>query len=166
MSRMKLVTALAAASVLVVFVSGCVHRRLTIRSDPPGALARLEDREVGRTPVTVSFNFYGVRTISLEKDGYVRLVRNTKIKAPWYQVFPLDFFAEVLYPGHIFDDHTVEFKLERRRPYSRADTAKLLERGRQMRRRMIREVNADPLSVMVDEDPYWLDPKVPLREIR
>jgi len=162
----KVTTALVAVAFSAAFLLGCVHRRLTIRSDPPGALVRLEDREVGRTPVTVSFDFYGVRTISLEKDGYVRLVRDTEIKAPWYQVFPIDFFAEVLYPGHIFDDHTVEFALERRHPYSGADSAKLLERGKQMRRRMIREVNADPLSVMLEEDPYWLDPKVPLRKIR
>jgi len=162
----RFLSILTAMIILAPLTGGCVYRRLTIRSEPTGALVRLEDREVGRSPVTVAFDHYGLRTITLEHEGYLRLVRNVSVKPPWYEVFPLDFFTEVLWPGSIFVDRTVELKMERRRKYTEGDSMKLLERGKQMRQRMIREISADPLSAMSDEDPYWLDPKVPLREIK
>src|SRR5690606_3614274 len=43
---------------------GCVHRRMTIRSDPPGALVLLEGEEIGYTPVSVDFTYYGTREIT------------------------------------------------------------------------------------------------------
>jgi len=127
-----------------VVLGGCVHRRFTVKSDPPGALCRLEGNEVGRTPVTVSFDHYGVRIVSLEHDGYVRLVKNVPVRPPWYQIFPIDFFFDVLYPGHIFDDHKVELKLDPRRPYTDADAEKLIQRARQMRTESKEKVESDP----------------------
>ena len=144
MSMPKAFVMICSALILFASATGCVHRRLTIRSDPPGALARLEGHEAGRTPVTVSFDHYGRRTIALERDGYVRLVKDVEIKAPWYQTFPLDFFAEVLWPAHIYDEHDVELKMERRLPYSRSDAEKLIERGRQMKAAAKREIESDP----------------------
>ena len=48
--------------------AGCVQRMIKITSDPPGALVRLNDEEVGRTPVTVPFTFYGVYDVRLHRE--------------------------------------------------------------------------------------------------
>ena len=44
--RLAACLALAAA----VFSAGCVERRYTLRTDPPGALAIVNGEEVGQTP--------------------------------------------------------------------------------------------------------------------
>ncbi len=43
-----------------MLAGGCVERTVTITSEPDNALVYLNDEEIGRTPVTVSFTFYGV----------------------------------------------------------------------------------------------------------
>ena len=48
---------------------GCVERLITVRSQPSGALVYLNDEEVGRTPVTVPFTFYGYYDVRLEHEG-------------------------------------------------------------------------------------------------
>src|ERR1700690_4113146 len=62
-----------AAIVLSLGTSGCVQRRMTIRSNPPGALVYVDDYEIGTTPVSASFTYYGTRKIRLVKDGYETL---------------------------------------------------------------------------------------------
>ncbi|HQI29243.1 MAG TPA: PEGA domain-containing protein, partial [Sedimentisphaerales bacterium] len=42
-----------------VLLTGCVERRLTIYTEPPGAIVTLNDQEIGVSPVTVPFNWYG-----------------------------------------------------------------------------------------------------------
>src|SRR5690606_1796746 len=58
------------ALLLTVALTGCVRRRLTVRSDPPGALVLIDDQEIGHTPVATSYVYYGTRKIQLIKDGY------------------------------------------------------------------------------------------------
>lgn len=57
-------TALAACSLL----SGCVERLITVKSNPSGAIVFLNDEEIGRTPATVPFRFYGVYDVRLELE--------------------------------------------------------------------------------------------------
>ena len=45
-------------------LSGCVERRYTIRTDPPGALVIVNGEEIGPTPVSRSFIYYGDRKIT------------------------------------------------------------------------------------------------------
>ncbi|MCP4263659.1 MAG: PEGA domain-containing protein, partial [Planctomycetes bacterium] len=42
-----------------LLLSGCVERKLTINTEPQGALVILNDEEIGTSPVTVSFEWYG-----------------------------------------------------------------------------------------------------------
>ncbi len=49
--------------------AGCVERTITITSDPPYALVWLNDEEIGRTPVTVPFTFYGKYDVRLIHEG-------------------------------------------------------------------------------------------------
>ena len=92
-------------------LSGCVRRRLTVRSNPPGALVFVDGQEIGRTPVATPFTFYGTRNLRLVKDGYETISVNQRFPAPWYQVPPLDFVSENVVPQEIRDERVVNFEL-------------------------------------------------------
>ncbi|NCY03200.1 MAG: PEGA domain-containing protein [Planctomycetia bacterium] len=76
-------------AVLLVAATGCVQRRMTIRSNPPGALVYVDDYQIGTTPVSTDFIYYGTRKIRLVKDGYETLTVRQPFPIPWYEVFPL-----------------------------------------------------------------------------
>ncbi len=90
---------------------GCVQRRLTIRSSPPGALVYIDDYEIGTTPCSTDYIYYGTRKFRLVRDGYETLVLEQRIPPPWYQYFPLDFVSENVWPGEIRDERTLNFQL-------------------------------------------------------
>lgn len=101
-----------AAVVTLALTLGCVRRTLRITSDPPNALVFLNDQEVGRTEVATDFLWYGDYDVVLRLEGYKTLQTHWNVKAPWYQVPPIDFFTEVLWPGHLHDVQTAHFTLE------------------------------------------------------
>src|SRR5438876_11243344 len=78
--------------------TGCVRRRLTVRTTPPGAQVFIDDQEIGTTPCSAAFVYYGTRKITLMKDGYRTETIFQKIRPPWYEISPLDFVAEYVYP--------------------------------------------------------------------
>ena len=97
---------------LVISVStGCVRRRLTVRSNPPGALVYIDGQEIGRTPVATPFTYYGTRNLRLVKDGFETISVNQQFPAPWYQVPPIDFVSENVVPNEIRDERIVDFEL-------------------------------------------------------
>lgn len=105
-----------AATVVIGFVglvsfAGCVQRRMTIRSNPPGALVYVDDYQLGSTPVSTDFVYYGTRKIRLVKDGYETLTVRQPFPLPWYQVFPLDFVTENLWPWEIRDERVVDLAM-------------------------------------------------------
>ena len=119
--------------VVILFVavcSGCVRRRMTIRSNPPGALVFVDEQEIGKTPVSTSFVYYGTRKIRLVRDGYETLTVMHDFSRPWYQYPGIDFFAENLYPREVRDERILEFDLE---PQQLVPRHELVERGDQMR---------------------------------
>lgn len=111
-------------------VVGCVERRVTVNTEPKGALVYLNDKEVGRTPVTVPFEWYGDYDVIIRKEGYETIKTHEKVTKPWYQYFPIDFFAEILWPATIYDEHYMDFDLKR---YEPTDTKELGERALEMR---------------------------------
>ena len=52
----------------MVSLTGCIERTISITSEPSGALVHLNDDEVGRTPLTVPFTFYGVYDVRVEHE--------------------------------------------------------------------------------------------------
>jgi hypothetical protein len=90
---------------------GCVQRFLTVKSDPPGALVTLNGMEVGRTPMTRSFTWYGNYDVELRKPGYETLKTHAAIIAPWWQWVPIDLLAEMM-PFHPTDRQSVSFNLK------------------------------------------------------
>ena len=90
---------------------GCVQRRMTIRSSPPGALVYVDDYQIGTTPVSTDFIYYGTRKIRLVKDGYETLTVRQPFPIPWYEIFPLDFVTENLWPWEIRDERVVDLAM-------------------------------------------------------
>lgn len=91
--------------------SGCVRRRMTIRTNPPGAVAFVDDQRIGVTPVSTPFTYYGTRKIQLFKDGFEPLTVKQRFSVPWYEYPPLDFIAENLWPREIRDERVVNFEM-------------------------------------------------------
>ena len=91
---------------------GCVQRRMTIRSNPPGALVYVDDYQLGATPVSHDFVYYGTRKIRLVKDGYETLTVRQPFPLPWYQYFPLDFVTENIIPWEIRDERVVDLAMQ------------------------------------------------------
>lgn len=100
----------------VVLVSGCVERKLTINTEPQGAVVVLNDEEIGLSPVTVSFNWYGDYNVMISKEGYETLKTHRELKGPYYDSFPFDFFAGPANPKMIEDSYTWDFKLSEKKP--------------------------------------------------
>jgi hypothetical protein len=110
--------------------AGCVQRRLTIRSNPPGALVYVDDRPLGTTPVSTDFVYYGTRKMRLVKSGYETLTVLQPIPAPWYEYPGVDFISENVVPGEIRDERVVEYQLQ---PQMVVPSLQLLERGENLR---------------------------------
>jgi len=92
-------------------LAGCVQRRMTVRSEPPGALVYVDDYQIGTTPVSTDFIYYGTRKIRLVKDGYETLTVRQPFPIPWYEIFPLDFVTENLWPWEIRDERVVDLAM-------------------------------------------------------
>jgi hypothetical protein len=115
---------------LMLLPSGCVRRRLNVRTTPPGALVYVDNQQIGTTPCSVDFTYYGTREIRLVKPGFETLTVNQPIPAPWYQIPPLDFVSENLTPTKIRDNRTVTYNLA---PQLMVPREQLLERADQLR---------------------------------
>jgi len=128
------VVLLASAVLPLAAAGGCVKRTLSINTQPPAALVYLNDQEVGRTPVSVPFTWYGDYDIIIRKEGYQTLQTHKRIHPPWYQVPPFDFMAEVLSPVTYHDRHELEYALE---PRQYPTTQQLLEQASSFRDRTL-----------------------------
>ena len=94
-----------------IAVAGCVKRTIVVESDPPGASVWINERAVGKTPVTYEFITHGRYRFRLEKTGFRPLVKREMIWAPVYEWIPIDFFAENLIPARLEDKHVFQYRL-------------------------------------------------------
>ena len=117
-------------SIVVLGSTGCVNRRLTIRTNPPGALVKLNGKRLGFSPVSTSFTYYGTYEIELVKDGYETETILQKISPPWYQRFPVDFFSDNFAMTEKTDRHEFEWPL---RPKTIVPTDDVLDRADRLR---------------------------------
>ena len=113
--------------VIILTLSGCVSRRMMVMSDPPGALVLLEGKEIGTTPVSVDFTYYGTRELTLIKDGYETLTVQQKVPTPWYQMPVVEFFADNFTPGHITDRHQFRYAMQPQRIVPNAELQRRAE---------------------------------------
>lgn len=92
--------------------SGCVRRRMTVLTNVPGATVYVNEQEAGTTPTSFDFTHYGPRKIQVVKDGYKTTTVTEDVRAPWYQITPIDFFAENFWPSEIRDERVVRIEME------------------------------------------------------
>jgi hypothetical protein len=117
-------------SLLFLSLIGCVHRRLTINSNPAGALVRIDGEDVGYTPTSVDYTWYGTREVQLVKDGYETQTHMIDVSPPWYQRFPLDFISDNFLGTHIRDHRRFDLQMQPRQADNSDD---VVERGRSLR---------------------------------
>lgn len=122
---------LALLLVAAVLSTGCVRRRLMIRSNPAGAMVNVDNQQVGVTPCAVDYTYYGTREVRLSMPGYETLTVNQPLPTPWYELPGIDFISENLIPTRIKDVRTVSYNLERQRM---APAEEIIARGEGLRR--------------------------------
>lgn len=119
--------------IALTIMAGCVERKLTINTKPQGALVVLNDEEIGESPVTTNFNWYGDYCIRISKDGYETLDTHRELKGPWYDYFPFDFFAQIVNPNKIVDSYEWMFELS---PRQQVNIEELIQNAREMQKQL------------------------------
>ena len=107
-----------------LFLTGCVERKLTINTEPQGAVVTLNDKEIGTSPVTVGFQWYGDYNVRITKPGYETLKTHRELKAPMHDKFPLDFLAQCVNPQRIVNSYEWTFPLEEKKPVDKDELIK------------------------------------------
>ena len=118
------------AVLLCLMQTGCMHRRITIHSDPPGALVKVDGRVIGYSPTSFDFTWYGTREVQLLKDDYETQTQQIRISPPWYQRFPLDFFSDNFAGIQVKDHRQISIRLQ---PAQRQSSTDIIQRGRSLR---------------------------------
>jgi hypothetical protein len=146
---------LALVLAAMLLPTGCVRRRLAVRSNPPGALVFVDNQQIGTTPCSVDFTYYGTREIRLVKPGYETLTVNQPIPTPWYEIPPIDFVSENLMPNKIMDHRTASFEMQ---PQLIVPTEQLLDRANQLRQATLEEATVPAASVAIPNATVPLSP--------
>lgn len=129
--RRLLPLALAALSLSAV---GCVERRYTIRTDPPGALVFVNSEESGISPVSVNYDYYGTRRVTIQAEGYETINTELPINAPWWNNAFTGFFTENFVPVTLRDEREFMFTMA---PAVTPETGDLVGRGQQLRQQAL-----------------------------
>jgi len=128
---------MVAVALAGVCLSGCVERRLKITSDPPGALVYLADEEVGRTPLTVPFTWYGDYEVIVRLDGHQTLATHANITPPLYDIPPWDLISQAFVPWTYHYNVKRHYELK---PLASPNEADLIGRAMDLRARNIEPV--------------------------
>jgi hypothetical protein len=129
--RIRVMARIAVGLAVFSLIScGCVQRRLIVRSQPEGAFVKIDGQQIGYTPVSVPFTYYGTRDVQLEKDGFKTVKVQQRVRPPWYARFPISFFSENFSPREIRDERLLEFQME---PKTEVQENLLLDRANGLR---------------------------------
>lgn len=118
--------------------TGCVERTVTITTEPDNATVYLNDQEVGQSPVTVPFTWYGTYDVICRKDGYSTMQQAVRIEAPWYELPGIDLVSECLTPVTYRDHRAHHFVLEQEKLPTKDE---LLGRASEFRDKALTEGN-------------------------
>lgn len=112
MHRLSRTPTLLAAAFVTLNAAGCVERTVTITTEPDNATVYLNDQEVGQSPVTVPFTWYGTYDVICRKDGFATMQQAVRLDAPWYELPGIDLVSECLTPVTYRDHRAHHFVLE------------------------------------------------------
>ncbi len=144
------------ACVGLAVLPGCVRRRLTVRTNPPGALVSVDNQIIGTSPAASSFVYYGTREFRVERDGYRTETIRQNITPPWYQYPVIDFFSETLWPFEVRDERIIDIEMV---PQQIASTEEVLGRANGLREQSRQGVVTAPNISVV---PPSAIPSIPL----
>jgi hypothetical protein len=132
--------------------TGCLRRRLTVRTSPPGAMLYVDRQPIGMTPVSTRFTYYGTRHFEIIKDGYRTEKFLRRFNPPWYELPGLAFVTETLWPFEKRDERLVDVQLS---PEPVVPTEAVIASGQELRdqARMGLAVSAPASSTPIISDP-------------
>ncbi len=133
-------------------LTGCVERKIVIRSDPPGATVFLnyDAALVNPTPVEVSFTDYGTYGVRLTMDEHEEVQAMAEVKAPWWSYPPFDIITELLVPFTIKDHQEFSYTLM---PYSESLSAEVLRERHEDLIRRAEEFRVETKEELAGEEP-------------
>lgn len=144
------------AATFASLATGCVERRYTIRTDPPGALVYVNGEEIGASPVSRSFTYYGAREIVLiAPDGTQKKIIQ-EVNAPLYDNALTDFFTENFLPVTLRDEREFFYTIE---PNPPTDTNTLLQQGQALRQQGSFAPPPRPKGIFTRIKEFFLGPK-------
>lgn len=143
MSKRKLRSLVLVVCLSSVCLTGCMQRRLIVRSQPEGAFVTIDDQPIGYTPLKVPFTYYGTRDVQLEKDGFKTIKVRERVRAPWYQKVPLSLVSDNFAGREIRDERLLDFELE---PRTQVQENLLLDRANDMRGNIERGTLTAPIQ--------------------
>ncbi len=124
---------------MICLCSGCVERKITIITEPAGALVSLNDEEIGASPVTVGFEWYGDYSVRITKEGFQTLKTHQDLKRPLRDRAPFDLFDDIF--SKRTDEYTWKFKLE---PYKQLSKEEMIEDAKKLQKQTAEEM-AQPI---------------------
>lgn len=139
MSVRKLLTpVLSLVFITILLTTGCVERKLTINTDPSGALVSLNDEEIGTSPVSVGFEWYGDYNVRISKEGYQTLTTSRNLKRPIRDRFPFDLFDDIVHTR--IDAYSWDFELK---PFEQIQKDQLIQGAVDFRKQALADPNGD-----------------------
>lgn len=126
----------AVLTIGAILLTGCVQRKLTINTAPADARVFLNDEEIGTSPVTVGFEWYGDFRVRIEKPGYQTLLTHQAIKRPVSDHFPFDLLCDIFGSNRI-DSYQFSFELT---PYKAPNRAELIKKAEKLRKDTVTEL--------------------------
>ena len=102
---------LALAVLLPTLVACRTTRTLRVTTEPQGALVRLDEDVIGRSPLEHEFVHGGQRRLSLYLPGYRTWSRRIDLQMPWYSRFPMDLVTELIVPLGLDHEFDVDVRL-------------------------------------------------------
>lgn len=102
---------MVSALYVLAALGGCAQRRIVVTSEPAGATVYVNDVEIGRTPVSAGFTYYGVYDVRLHRDGFEPVSTSARADAPLYEFAGPDLITEAI-PGGVLTEVKWHFTLQ------------------------------------------------------
>ncbi len=90
----------------------------------------VDHQNIGTTPVSANFTYYGTRQFEIIKDGYRTEKFLRRFNPPWYEWPGLDFISESIWPYEKRDERIIDVQLS---PEAVVPTEALIRSGEELR---------------------------------
>ena len=102
-------SAMVFTSMVIMLGAGCIERKFVIITSPADSEIYLDGKYMGNSKlinpkdgktgrIDIPFVYYAQREIVVKNKNYETRREYLKPTTPWFDFFPIDFFAEVLLP--------------------------------------------------------------------